>query len=224
MPPTGWAWNAWRSRILIPYFFAHYSFSPGSKNLCQCYKRLFFIGRTYTFDLLPPPSLYSSWRRTSWPRSELPRSAFDHARVPSKVGCKSMTLWANPVNTWLPGAWHACSGIDMSWLSRDAFAVVSLVRHLCQSGYPATSCYILPKYKKCAPTLREILYSFINVKYIINQAPRHGRIVTVGLCEFPKLSILVSNNIIFDLISASNMGSTPKVSQYFSCSLSFLTW
>lgn len=50
--------------------------------------------------------------------------------------------------------------------------------------------------------------------YIISSkdimTPRHGRIVTVGLCDFSESSIIASNDVLLDLVYVSNTPGTRK--------------
>lgn len=75
--------------------------------------------------------------------------------------------------------------------------------------HPATCCkYVRNLHQECGETY----FHFIKTDNIINPAPLHGQIVTVVLCEFPKLTIIASNNIIFRLVYLSIIVSAWKFS------------
>lgn len=94
-------------------------------------------------------------------------------------------------------------------------AVMWLLRHLRQRAYPATFC------QNVRQPYATTHFHFINTNDIINEAPLHGRIVTVGLCEFPNLLIIASNNMIPHLISVWNIDSSWK---FWNISYARLFW
>lgn len=98
------------------------------------------------------------------------------------------------------GAQHIASDVIAAPLEPNCAKVLTLL-------HPATFCQNVRNFHQhCAKAYVHI----VNTDYIINRAPLHGQISTVGLRESPELLIIASYNIIFYLISLSNIGRTWK--------------